>query len=210
MARLYVLPNRPQSLYSPARIHQTTNISERDMASLEFNKRAGAVLGTSLFVMGAGVIADGIFATAKPAKPGYELPAAEEHAAAKAAAAPVASEPLPVLLAKADVKKGEALAAACKACHSFDKSAKPGANAGPPLFGVVERTVASVSGYDYSEPVKAKGGKWTAEALNGWLTNAKAYVPGTKMVYVQPEADKRANLIVYLNSLSDSPAPLPK
>lgn len=179
------------------------------MASLEFNKIAGAVLGTSLFVMGVGIVSEGIFAAARPAKPGYELPAGEEHAAVAAATeAPVV--PLPVLLAKADVKKGESIAAACKACHSFEKTAKPGANPGPPLYGVVERAVASMDGYAYSDVLKAKGGKWNFAALDSWLTNAKAYVPNTKMVYLQPDAEKRANIIAYLNTLSDSPAPLPK
>ena len=131
------------------------------------------------------------------------------HAAVAAATeAPVV--PLPVLLAKADVKKGESIAAACKACHSFEKTAKPGANPGPPLYGVVERAVASMDGYAYSDVLKAKGGKWNFAALDSWITNAKAYVPNTKMVYLQPDAEKRANIIAYLNTLSDSPAPLPK
>lgn len=210
MARLYVLPNRPQSLYLPDRLPHTTNIAERAMASLEFNKIAGAVLGTSLFAMGVGVIADGIFAPVKPVKAGYELAAAEEKAPGKSDAAAAPAVPLPALLAKADAAKGQAAAAACAACHSFEKTAKIGAKPGPPLYGVVERAVASLDGFGYSDALKAKGGKWTVEALNTWITDTQAYAKGAKMAYKEADAGKRANLIVYLNSLSDSPAPLPK
>ena len=158
------------------------------MASLEFNKIAGAVLGTGLFVMGVRVLAEGIFASEKPAKAGYELAAAEEHAAGKTeATAPAAKEePLAVLLAKADVKKGEGMAAECVTCHSFEKGGK--AKVGPPLYGIVERAIASVEGYSYSEALKAKGGKWTVELINTWLTNPKAYADGTKMVFKEADA----------------------
>ena len=76
------------------------------MDSFEFNKMAGAVLGTLLFLMGLGIFSDALFAVPRAAKPGYDLPAAEET---KAGAAPAvaSAEPLPVLLAKADAKKGE-------------------------------------------------------------------------------------------------------
>ena len=177
------------------------------MASLEFNKIAGAVLGSALFVMGVRIVAESVFATERPAKPGYELAAAsEEHAAAGAPAAK--AEPLEALLAKADVKKGEGLAAECVTCHSFDKGGK--AKAGPPLYGVVERATASVDGFSYSDALKAKGGKWNIAALNEWLTNPKAYADGTKMSFKEADASRRANILAYLNSLSDSPGPLPK
>jgi cytochrome c len=178
------------------------------MASLEFNKIAGGVLGTALFVMGTGIIAEGIFAPRTPEKPGYDLPATDEHAAVADAAPTAAAEPLPALLAKADVKKGQATAAECAACHSFEKGGK--AKMGPPLYGVVERATASVDGFQYSEALKSKSGKWTIELLNQWLTEPKKYADGTKMVFKEADPVKRANILVYLNSLSDSPAPLPK
>jgi cytochrome c len=180
------------------------------MDSFEFNKLAGAVLGALLFAMATGVVADVVFAQAKPAVPGYKLPSQEVAAAepGKTEAAP--SVPLPELLAKADPKKGEADTKACQSCHNFEKGA--GAKVGPPLFGVVDRPKGSVSGFDYSSGMKDKGGKWTYEDLNTFITNPKAFVQGTKMAAFGGEKDpqKRADIIAYLRSLSDSPEPLPK
>ena len=177
------------------------------MANLEFNKIAGAVLGTCLFVMGTKVVAEGIFGSAKLAKAGYELPASEKEAA-KGGAAPAAAEPLPVMLAKADVAKGQGIAAECTACHSFEKGGK--AKVGPPLYGIVGRAKASVDGYAYSESLKAKGGAWTIEDLNTWLTDPKRYAEGTKMVLKEADPMRRANIVAFLNSLSEHPAALPK
>jgi cytochrome c len=178
------------------------------MDSFEINKIAGALLGSLLFVMGLGLVSDALFSQAKPAKPGYDLPAAEEHAAGAAVAA-APSEPLPVLLAKADSKKGEALTKACQACHSFEKGGA--VKVGPPLYGIVDRPVASVAGFAYSDGLKGKGGAWTFEALDHFITNPKGYAAGTKMAYGgEKDAGRRADIEAYLRTLSDNPAPLPK
>ena len=180
------------------------------MESLEFNKVAGAVLGTSLAVMALGIVSDGIYGHAAMLKPGYALPgAAAEGAKEGAADAGKPAEPLPFLLAKADVARGEASAKPCVACHSFEKGGV--AKVGPPLYGIVNRPVGSIAGFGYSEGLKAKGGNWTLEAINSFITAPKAYIKDTKMAYPgQPDAAKRADILDYLNSLADSPAPLPK
>ena len=179
------------------------------MNSFEFNKMAGALLGSLLFLMGLGLFSDALFAPAHPAKPGYALPAAEEGHGGAAAAAPAApAVPLPALLAKADAKKGEALTKVCLTCHSFDASgaAKP---TGPNLYGVVDRAVAS-TGFGYSDGMKAHGGKWTYEALNAFITNPKGVVAGTKMSFGgEKDAAKRADILAFLRTLSANPAPLP-
>ena len=180
------------------------------MASNEFNKIAGAVLGTLLFTMATSIASNGIFSAHKPKVQGYALAGAEEaHGAGGAQAAPVSAVPIAALLAKADPKKGEANAKACTACHSFDKGGA--AKVGPPLYGVVERPLGSMAGFAYSEPLKAKGGTWSYDALNAFVTSPKAYINGTKMAYAGEKDDaKRADIIAYLRSLSDNPAPLPK
>ncbi len=82
---------------------------------------------------------------------------------------------------------------------------------GPNLWDVVERPIASATGFAYSKALKAKSGApWSYESLDGFLTKPKAWAPGTKMSFAglrKPE--QRAAVIAYLRSLSDSPAALP-
>jgi cytochrome c len=177
------------------------------MDSFEFNKIAGAILGTLMLTMALGLFSGFVFSPPVPAKPGYNLPdAAPEQAPAEASGAP--ATPLPVLLAKASVEKGQADVKVCGACHNFEKGA--GSKVGPPLYGVVGRPVASVAGFDYSDAMKKKGGNWTLDELNAFITNPKAHVPGTKMGYAgEASPEKRADIVDYLHTLSDSPEPLP-
>ena len=112
------------------------------------------------------------------------------------------------LIGSSDPKKGQADAQVCSACHNLKKGA--GALIGPPLWGVVDREKGSIAGYDYSAGMKAKGGNWTYADLNQFLTKPSAYVQGTKMGYPGEEnGKKRAEIIAYLRTLSDSPAPIP-
>jgi cytochrome c len=181
------------------------------MDSFEFNKIAGAVLGTLLFVMGLDLLSEAIFWRSPPKLPGYDLPAAEEKPAgeAQAAVAPAAAEPLPKLLASADPTRGAADTKPCTTCHNFEKGGA--AKVGPPLYGVVDRPVGEVTGFSYSEPLKAKGGKWTFEDLNNFIAAPGKAVPGTKMTYAgEKDPAKRADILAYLRTLSDAPVPLPK
>jgi cytochrome c len=176
------------------------------MDSFEFNKIAGAVLGALGLTLGLNLVSDAIFSHAELAKPGYDLPGEPEAGAKPAAAAP--SEPLPELLAKADISKGEADIKPCQACHNFEKGA--GVKVGPPLYGVVGRPKGSIAGFDYSDGLKAKGGNWTFDDLNAFITSPKVFIPGTKMAFGgEANAHKRADIIDYLHTLSDKPEPLP-
>ncbi len=177
------------------------------MDSFEFNKIAGAILGALGLTLGLILVSDAIFSHPPLAKPGYDLPGEPEATGKPEAAAP--AEPLPELLAKADIAKGEADIKVCQACHNFEKGA--GVKVGPPLYGVVGRAKASVAGFDYSDPLKAKGGNWTFEDLNAFLTSPKTFVPGTKMAFGgEANAHKRADILDYLHTLSDKPEALPK
>lgn len=177
------------------------------MYTTQFNKFAMALLGVCLLAMGLGVFAHAVYAPGMMAKPGYDLPG--EVAAAAPAAAAAAEVPLPLLLAKADPAKGQAETKACQACHNFEKGAA--AKVGPPLYGVVGRAVASIAGFGYSDGLKAMGGNWTYESIAKFITKPSAFVQGTKMSYPgQPDPAKRADILAYLQTLSDSPVPFPK
>ena len=57
---------------------------------------------------------------------------------------------------------------------------------------------------------EAKAGTWTYEDLDTWLTKPSAFVPGTKMTFAGiTSPQERADVIAYLRSLSEKPAPLP-
>ncbi len=177
------------------------------MDSFEINKILGALLFTCLCLLSLNIAAEAVFHPAKPAKPGFEVVVEEKPAAGAAAAIP--DEPIEKLLASADISKGENSAKKCAACHTFGKG-EPN-RVGPNLYGVVGRARASVAGFNYSAAMKAKGGNWTIEELNTYLTNPKAMVPGTTMSFAGvPKGSERADVIAYLNSKSDSPAALPK
>lgn len=113
--------------------------------------------------------------------------------------------PITELLESADLAQGKLAAEKelCVDCQIVDRY-------GPPLQDVVGRTKASVSGYKYSSAFAKLEGAWTFEALNEFLARTTEVVPGTRMNFrgiSNPQT--RANVILYLRSLSDNPVPLP-
>jgi cytochrome c len=124
-----------------------------------------------------------------------------------AAKAPEPVVDLATRLASADVARGERSSNKCAACHTFEKG-EP-ARVGPNLWGAVGRAVAKQPGFSYSDELVAKGGNWTPEELDLFLTNPLERVPGTRMGFLGlPNQQERADLIKFLNMKSDNPQPL--
>jgi len=182
------------------------------MDSFEFNKLIGGLLGAVFVVFSISIVSDAIFASPAPEKPGFHIEAAEEEAPGGAPEAP-AEEPIAVLMATADPEAGAAVFKKCAACHTAENG---GANkVGPNLWGIVNRPIASHEGFSYSGAMKefAQGGSvvWDYDHLSHFLASPKGYIKGTAMGFAGvKKPDERANLIAYLRTLSDSPAPLPE
>jgi cytochrome c len=178
------------------------------MNSFEINKILGALLGTCLILLAVHIAAGALFATPAPAKPGYEI-AVKEEQPGKPAEGKAAAQPIEALLPNASADRGAQVAKQCQICHNLQEGQGP--KVGPDLYGVVGRAVASQQGFNYTAALKAKGGTWTFDALNTWLTDPRADVPGTAMTFAGLSSEKqRADLIAYLDTLSKTPVPLPK
>ena len=111
------------------------------------------------------------------------------------------------LLQTASLENGEKLSKKCSTCHSFESG---GANkAGPNLWNLINRKKASKEGFAYSAALVEFGGDWSYSELNKFFLKPKKYIKGTKMNFNGLKKDSdRADLILWLRSLSDSPAPL--
>lgn len=111
------------------------------------------------------------------------------------------------MMSEASMPAGERGSALCASCHSFDKGGPNGT--GPNLWNILGRDVASVSGFNYSGALEAIEGEWTYEKLDQYIANSQEFVPGGAMVQRIGRDTKRAELLVYLGSLSDDPMPYP-
>ena len=85
----------------------------------------------------------------------------------------------------------------CGDCHTVD----PPSGTAPALKGVVGRKVASLTDFQYSEALKAKGGTWTEAALDAFIANPKTYAPGTQMTAGAADPADRQAIIAYLKSV---------
>ena len=156
-------------------------------------------------------IAESIFHKSPHSGGGYTLDAPEGAHGDGHTAEPVEIVPLPVLLASADITAGQKVFKKCASCHTVEPG---GANkAGPNLWDIVGRTLGASDGFSYSGVFNDKAGEgvaWSYENLNAFLTKPKEFTPGTKMSFggLKKDAD-RANLLAYLQSLSDAPVAFP-
>ena len=91
--------------------------------------------------------------------------------------------------------------ASCAGCHATRSNVL---GIGPTLHGVVGAPVARQTDYEYSDALRAFGGKWTESRLHAYLEDPAGYVPGTTMLHggIKDEAE-RQEIIEYLKDLTD-------
>src|SRR5262249_18003567 len=125
------------------------------------------------------------------------------------AAAPFDVKEVLGLLGKASPDNGRDTFKRCLQCHTPDKGAPN--RVGPNLWGVVGRSRAAVGSFPYSEAMKNHPGNWTFEELAKYLHDPKADIPGNKMAFagIRDNAEL-ADVLAYLRTLADRPAPLPQ
>jgi cytochrome c len=105
-----------------------------------------------------------------------------------------------------DPRHGAADFQACKPCHS----AEPDRNmTGPSLANIWNRKAGSLVSFErYSPALKSATVVWDASALDKWLQNPAALVPGNRMTFPGIRDPRvRADLIAYLKALSSGAAP---
>jgi cytochrome c len=173
-----------------------------------FAKNAGLAVSFGLLALGFSVLVSHLlYQPKKMAKRGFEVEIqaqsqnidgvkvgnlSDAKTVAKAETVDIAT-----MIKNADIDAGAKVFKKCATCHTIEKN---GANKiAPNLYGIVGKKKAAISGFAYSNGLKAKGGAWSIEDLNQWLLKPKDFAPGTKMSFAGLKKDKdRANVIAYL------------
>ncbi|MBN8816995.1 MAG: cytochrome c family protein [Sphingomonas sp.] len=168
------------------------------------NTIAGWVLAGCFAALGLTIVGGMIYESGEPKKEGFPVEAvAEGGDSGGAAEVPIAS-----LLPAADAAKGAEVFKKCAACHTINQG---GANGiGPNLYGIVgDAKAEGRGGFAFSDALKSKGGKWTFDDLNAWLTSPRKFAAGTKMTFAGlSDPKQRADVILYMNQ-QGSNLPLP-
>ena len=179
------------------------------MDSFEVNKIIAAILLIALILIGIGKISDIAFHVDKPSKSAYKIEITESTSA-KNLTNEVVKEKVDIsaLLALGNISHGEKVFKKCAACHLVNKGGEN--KIGPALYGILGRKVASKDDYKYSKAMASYDKNWTFEEMNGYLKKPQSYIKGTKMAFAGLRKEKdRASVILYMNSKSNNPKPLP-
>lgn len=94
---------------------------------------------------------------------------------------------------------GERAFQRCAACHSMQ--AHDPRSPAPSLRGVFGRRAGAVEGFAYSDALRAAGRRglvWDEAALERYLADPEAFVPGTVMPYQGGSAAERTTVIAWL------------
>lgn len=108
--------------------------------------------------------------------------------------------------AAGDAARGATLFQACRACHSTE----PGEHlTGPSLAHIWQRKAGTVEGFGrYSDAIKRSKLVWNEQALDKWLADPQALVPGNSMTFRGlRESQHRRDVIAYLKAVSEGKAP---
>ncbi|MEH6476326.1 MAG: cytochrome c family protein [Sneathiella sp.] len=179
------------------------------MNNFELNKIAGAVLAGALLVVAINEIANIAVSPTIPEKAAYAIDTGTEAVSTEAVATAATEGPsLGALLAAADPSKGSKVFKKCGSCHTTEDGGKN--KIGPNLYAIIGKAKGASAGFSYSAALTEKGGDWSFEELDAFLTKPKDFIKGTKMSFAGlKKPTDRANLIAFLRTLGSSSIPLP-
>jgi cytochrome c len=96
-----------------------------------------------------------------------------------------------------DLAAGENSFKKCLPCHSVGAGAKN--KVGPVLNGLDGRKAGTIEGYSYTDANKNSGITWDETTFKEYITDPRAKIPGTKMVFAGiKNENERGNLWAYL------------
>jgi cytochrome c len=96
----------------------------------------------------------------------------------------------------ADADKGKVVFEQCAACHSLGD---PGDYDGPTLRGVIGRKAGTLDDYRYSAAMKRSDVTWDAMALDKYVTDPQAFIPGNRMAFAGiADQTQRDDLLAFL------------
>jgi cytochrome c len=96
-----------------------------------------------------------------------------------------------------DLAAGENSFKKCLPCHSVGADAKN--KVGPVLNGLEGRKSGSIEGYSYTDANKNSGITWSEDTFKEYITDPRAKIPGTKMVFAGIKSEnEKAALWAYL------------
>jgi cytochrome c len=97
-----------------------------------------------------------------------------------------------------DVAAGEQSFRKCLPCHAVGEDARN--KVGPLLNGLEGRKSGTIEGYNYTDANKNSGITWNEAAFKEYITDPRAKIPGTKMVFAGIKNEKeKTDLWAYLS-----------
>lgn len=100
-----------------------------------------------------------------------------------------------------DLAAGEQSFKKCLPCHAVGDGAKN--KVGPELNGIDGRKSGTAADYNYTDANKNSGITWNETVFKEYITDPRAKIPGTKMVFAGIKSEnERNNLWAYLKQFN--------
>ncbi|WP_455475959.1 c-type cytochrome [Bartonella sp. B17] len=158
--------------------------------------------------MGISIIRDEVYDNSAVIQHAYKI--TENGAFKEKQQTPKASLSLNDRLQQGNLENGRKIFRQCAICHTSSEY-KGSGRVGPSLWEIVNRPLAGATDFAYSRVLRANSDKkWDFVTLDRYLQSPREAFPGTIMSFRGIKNDQdRADLLLYLRSLSDQPVSLP-